>query len=153
LLHYTSKVWQDWHDKAMWNQAYNIRIINKDLLADIRHDLDAKDIQSGLDQVSNSPQTLLVTAECQTDDPTPITSPTTHPSLSCDTTPDCCCTPCLSPHCCLTMAPIHSPSCMLTTHTACCCCPCANGCPLPSLTTPHQTKMLHHDTIHDLIIQ
>ncbi|KAI6143002.1 hypothetical protein BKA82DRAFT_108626, partial [Pisolithus tinctorius] len=42
LLHYMSKVWQDWHDKATQNQAYNIRIINEDLLADIRCDLDTK---------------------------------------------------------------------------------------------------------------
>ncbi|KAI6156680.1 hypothetical protein BKA82DRAFT_106157, partial [Pisolithus tinctorius] len=43
LLHYASKVQQDWHDKATWNQAYNIGIINEDLLADIRQDLDTKD--------------------------------------------------------------------------------------------------------------
>ncbi|KAI6154952.1 hypothetical protein BKA82DRAFT_3968805 [Pisolithus tinctorius] len=59
LLHYASKVRQDWHDKAAWNQAYNIGIINEDLLADIGRDLDTKDVQSGLDQVSNFPHTLL----------------------------------------------------------------------------------------------
>ncbi|KIN93062.1 hypothetical protein M404DRAFT_91157, partial [Pisolithus tinctorius Marx 270] len=35
LLHYASRVRQDWHDKATRNQAYNIRVINEDLLADI----------------------------------------------------------------------------------------------------------------------
>ncbi|KAI6154993.1 hypothetical protein BKA82DRAFT_107558, partial [Pisolithus tinctorius] len=43
LLHYASKVRQDWHDKAVQNQAYNIGIINEDLLADIRWDLDTRD--------------------------------------------------------------------------------------------------------------
>ncbi|KIN93271.1 hypothetical protein M404DRAFT_36236 [Pisolithus tinctorius Marx 270] len=49
----------------MWNQAYNIRIINKDLLADIRHDLDAKDIQSGLDQVQPGPEAKATLPEIQ----------------------------------------------------------------------------------------
>ncbi|KAI6138711.1 hypothetical protein BKA82DRAFT_3957366, partial [Pisolithus tinctorius] len=39
LLHYASEVGQDWHNKVARNQAYNIRLINEDLLADIRHDL------------------------------------------------------------------------------------------------------------------
>ncbi|KAI6141841.1 hypothetical protein BKA82DRAFT_4361667 [Pisolithus tinctorius] len=52
LLHYASKVRQDWHDKAARNQAYNISTINEELLADIGQDLDTRDVQSGLDQVS-----------------------------------------------------------------------------------------------------
>ncbi|KAI6141466.1 hypothetical protein BKA82DRAFT_3986279 [Pisolithus tinctorius] len=61
LLHYASKVRQDWHDKAARNQAYNIGVINEELLADIGRELDTKDVQSGLDQVSPSrlyPQTV-----------------------------------------------------------------------------------------------
>ncbi|KAI6145094.1 hypothetical protein BKA82DRAFT_89343, partial [Pisolithus tinctorius] len=42
LLHYASKVRQDWHNKAARNQAYNIGVINEDLLADIGHDLDTR---------------------------------------------------------------------------------------------------------------
>ncbi|KAG6328127.1 hypothetical protein ID866_10961 [Astraeus odoratus] len=51
LLLYASHVQQDWHNKLTQKKAYNIGTINKDLLAKIDHELDSREIKSGLDQV------------------------------------------------------------------------------------------------------
>ncbi|KAL4063826.1 hypothetical protein J3A83DRAFT_4104204, partial [Scleroderma citrinum] len=35
LVTYASQVHQDWHDRATWKEAYNIGLINEELLASI----------------------------------------------------------------------------------------------------------------------
>ena len=50
LLFYASRVHLDWHDKLALGKAYNISIINEDLLAKIARELDARDVKTGLDQ-------------------------------------------------------------------------------------------------------
>jgi len=59
LLHYASQVRLDWHDKLMLGKAYNIGIINEELLAKIACKLDARDVKTGLDQACTSPLTFL----------------------------------------------------------------------------------------------
>ena len=50
LLHYASRVHLDWHDKLALGKAYNIGIINEELLAKVAHELDARNVKNGLDQ-------------------------------------------------------------------------------------------------------
>ncbi|KAL4071691.1 hypothetical protein V8B97DRAFT_1917474 [Scleroderma yunnanense] len=50
FLMYASRVQQNWHNKAAQKKAYNIGIINKELMNKIVWELDARDIQLGLEQ-------------------------------------------------------------------------------------------------------
>jgi len=50
LLHYASRVHLDWHDKLALGKAYNIGIINEELLAKVAHELNARDVKNGLNQ-------------------------------------------------------------------------------------------------------
>jgi len=50
LLHYASRVRLDWHDKLVLGKAYNIGIINEELLAKVAHELDTRDVKNGLNQ-------------------------------------------------------------------------------------------------------
>jgi len=55
LLHYASRVRLDWHDKLALGKAYNISIINEELLAKVARKLNAHDVKNGLDQARPPP--------------------------------------------------------------------------------------------------
>ena len=55
LLHYASRVRLDWHDKLALGKAYNIGIINEELLAKVARELDARDVKNRLDQARPPP--------------------------------------------------------------------------------------------------
>ncbi|KAG6326592.1 hypothetical protein ID866_12497 [Astraeus odoratus] len=136
LLLYASHVQQDWHDKLTQKKAYNIGTINEDLLAKIEHELDSRDIKSGLDQVHSFPclptdQETYQPTCCYHHWMTMHTSPTTKPACNLAMIDTCCCCHDGSPPPCyclwmlllpLALMPFTRPMFMLPQSCPYCCC-------------------------------